>query len=513
MSRRGRARRIGIAVVGLGILAALAPSQATAHALGQVFTLPVPLGIYLSAAALTVAASFVVAVLLVRPPSPIPSYPAHPLSPGLARLGSTALQVIGMAWWFGAIAAGLLVDPISPLPAVLFWIGIWVGLPIVAVVLGNPWPSLSPFRTIFRGLERGARAIGFDRLDAGLRYPLALVRWPVVLLLFAAVWSELVLPNRVTPTTVAALLVGYTVLTLIGMTLFGRIAWLRHAELFETYLGWFGRVGPLGRRVVEPDTCSGCAEGCDPRHCVDCPECAAAADPGERRPELRPWFTGLSEVAHAGWSDAAFVVLALSAVSFDGLQETIVWGTVMNPLFNVLLPVVGGLNTVLVVQTLGLLGVWLAFMLAFAAAAALTRLMHDPGRALEPLGAVAGAYAATLLPIAGGYLIAHYLTLVIQAGVWIPTLLADPLSTVAPQLDWIPISAVWYLSVGAIVIGHIAAVVLAHRRALSDSTTRPILAGLPLVVLMVGYTVISLWIIAQPITLEPGSSPAALLVR
>ena len=200
-------------------------------------------------------------------------------------------------------------------------------------------------------------------------------------------------------------------------------------------------------------------------------------------------------------------------MTFDGLQWTAVWGPVMNPLFTTLLPVVGGLNTVLVVQTIGLTGVWLAFLVAFTAATALTRRMHDPGRAMEPLSRVAGAYAATLLPIAGGYLVAHYLTLVVQGVVWVPTLLADPLSTVAPPLDWIPISGVWYLSVAAIVVGHVAAVVLAHRRALRDSASSPILAGLPLVVLMVGYTVLSLWIIAQPITLEPGSAPAALIVR
>ena len=100
----------------------------------------------------------------------------------------------------------------------------------------------------------------------------------------------------------------------------------------------------------------------------------------------------------------------------------------------------------------------------------------------------------------------------VQGIAWIPSLVADPSSTVAPPLDWMPISGVWYLSVGAIVIGHIAAVVLAHRRALRDSARRPILAGLPLVVLMIGYTVLSLWIIAQPITLEPPTtSPAALL--
>ena len=68
-------------------------------------------------------------------------------------------------------------------------------------------------------------------------------------------------------------------------------------------------------------------------------------------------------------------------------------------------------------------------------------------------------------------------------------------------------------SVGAIVVGHVAAVVLAHRQALRDSATRPVLAGLPLVLLMIGYTVLSLWIIAQPITLEPRTTPTALVLR
>jgi hypothetical protein len=67
--------------------------------------------------------------------------------------------------------------------------------------------------------------------------------------------------------------------------------------------------------------------------------------------------------------------------------------------------------------------------------------------------------------------------------------------------------------VGAIVLGHVVAVVLAHRHALREAASRPVLAGLPLVLLMVGYTVLSLWIIAAPITLEPGTPPAALIAR
>ena len=172
----------------------------------------------------------------------------------------------------------------------------------------------------------------------------------------------------------------------------------------------------------------------------------------------------------------------------------------------------GPYPSVLVGQTIGLLSVWLLFLGAFVAAVWLMKQMHDPGEQPMPMGVAVGAYGATLLPIAGGYFIAHYLTVVIQGAIWVPTLLADPLATVPPRLDWFPVSAIWYLSVGAIVLGHIVAVVLAHRLALRDARLRPVLAGLPLVLLMVGYTVLSLWIIAAPITVEPGTAPAAVVI-
>lgn len=511
-----RAERPHLTVRSLAALAACvaalaAPQPALGHAIGQVFTLPVPLALYLSGAGLAVAASFVVSVLAIRPAGPVPRYPAASVPTAIARPVSWGLRLVGLAWWFGAVASGYLVDPISPLPAVLFWVGIWVGLPIVAVLLGNPWPSLSPFRTLFDLLDGGVRLLGTRGLAPALSWPAALARWPAVALLFGAVWCELVLPDASQPSVVANLLVAYTLLTLAGMAAFGRAAWLRNAELFDILLGWFGRVGPVGRRAADRRLCDGCGERCDPARCVDCPDCVAVAEPRELRVELRPWFSGLTEVRGAGWSDAAFIVLALAAVTYDGLAETSFWGRLMQPFFSVAFDLVGALNAVLLIQTLGLVAVWLAFLAAFSVAAWLTRALHDPGREVAPLGATAGAYAATLLPIAGGYLVAHYLTLVIQGGLWLPELVADPIATVAPNIDFIPTAAIWYLSVGAIVVGHIVAVVLAHRLALRDAPRRAVLAGLPLVVLMVGYTVLSLWIIAAPITAEPGTPTVARL--
>ena len=512
MSRRGRTAAT-TAIAATAVLALAAPRPALGHAIGQAFTLPVPLTLYLAAAGLAVAASFVVSVMVVHPAGEQARYATRPVSDGVARPLSRILQALGLVWWLGAIAAGYLAESISPLPAVLFWIGIWIGVPLTAAVLGNPWPSLSPFRTLAGLLAGAARLTGARRGDLGVAYPAGLGRWPAVAFLFIALWCELILPGNDEPITIGTLLLGYTLLTLAGALVFGRVAWLRNAELFEVLAGWFGRIGPLGRRAVDPEVCDGCAEACDPNRCVDCPECATAAEPGERRAELRPWFVGLTEVRRVKGSDVAFIVLALAGVTFDGLKETTFWGGLANAIFPAVLDVVGVLNALLLIQTVGLVGTWLLFLAAFWLAASLTRAIRDPARRPAPLAQLGGTYATTLLPIAAGYLVAHYFTELLQGAVWLPQLLTDRMATVAPNLDWFAISAVWYLSVGAIVLGHVVAVVLAHRVALRDVPSRPVLAGLPLVVVMVGYTVLSLWIIASPITLEPGVTPAGLLVR
>jgi hypothetical protein len=500
MSRSGR---LAAAAAGVLLFGATLPLPVTAHAIGGTFQLPVPLFLYLAGAAIAVAASFVVTVVVARSAAPA-TYRLRPASTMLASVARWTLRALGLAWWYGAIIVGLLVGDISQLPGVLLWIAIWVGLPIAAALIGNAWPSLSPFRSTFGALEWIALRLGARGLDLGLAYPPGVARWPAVALLAVGVWAELILPGSATATTVARLLLGYTVLTIVGMVMFGQIGWLRNGELFEVELGWFGRIGPIARESVSAALCDGCGEVCHPFRCVDCPECAVAADDTERRSGFRWWIVGLTDVARAGWSDAAFVIVLLAGVTYDGLHETR-FGAVM--LETLLPPITWAfgvtLTAFLLVETIAFGLVAATFLLAFAAVRWLTRQLA--AGALSP----AGVYAATLLPIAAGYLVAHYLTLVIQGIVWLPALLADPLLSLAPELTWIPVSAVWYLSVAAIVGGHIAGIVLAHRLSLLDSPDRATIAGLPMVALMIGYTILSLWIIAQPIVVEPGVQPAA----
>jgi len=61
---------------------------------------------------------------------------------------------------------------------------------------------------------------------------------------------------------------------------------------------------------------------------------------------------------------------------------------------------------------------------------------------------------------------------------------------------------VWLTSIAAIVVGHIAATWVAHRTAYADQRSA-LTSQYPMVVLMIGYTVTSLWILAQPIVQGP----------
>jgi ABC-type amino acid transport system permease subunit len=114
-------------------------------------------------------------------------------------------------------------------------------------------------------------------------------------------------------------------------------------------------------------------------------------------------------------------------------------------------------------------------------------------------------FAPTVLPIAAAYELAHNYPFVLRN---LGTLLAQ-LATIATSasvapiapLEWLTVGLFWGSQVLLIVLGHVIAVVAAHRVALARTETAGQARRMhaPLVVLMVGYTVLSLWIVSRPI--------------
>ena len=79
-----------------------------------------------------------------------------------------------------------------------------------------------------------------------------------------------------------------------------------------------------------------------------------------------------------------------------------------------------------------------------------------------------------------------------------------PTSSYQPSFILAGAAIVWYVQVVLIVLGHVIAVYLAHLRAGERFRTAQavLLSQYPMLVLMVLYTMTSLWILAQPITRE-----------
>ena len=75
------------------------------------------------------------------------------------------------------------------------------------------------------------------------------------------------------------------------------------------------------------------------------------------------------------------------------------------------------------IRTVGLVAIWLMFLAAFIGISALMSRMAGGSRA--PLE-VARRFALTLVPIAIGYHVAHYLVFLLVQGQYIVPLLSDP---------------------------------------------------------------------------------------
>ena len=123
---------------------------------------------------------------------------------------------------------------------------------------------------------------------------------------------------------------------------------------------------------------------------------------------------------------------------------------------------------------------------------------------------LARSFALTLVPIAIGYHVAHYLVYLLVQGQYMIPLLSDPFGrgwnlfgTAGYRVDVALAGArfSWYTALGAIVIGHVFAVYLAHIRAITvfGSARVALATQAPLTLLMVVYTFVGLSITAQPI--------------
>ena len=511
-------------------LFAFVPGSLFAHGFAQRYDLPVPLGLYLAGAAAAVVLSFLVIAFFVRGKRVLDSYPrlnllANPLGRFFASpFPVQLLRLFSVGFLALVIVAGYIGDenPFENIAPTAIWVIWWVGFAYISGLVGDLWAVINPWSAVYRWAENLWQVL-FPSTGFGinLSWPGWLGRWPAVLLFAWFVWAELIWPQSDTPASLAKAALTYSVITWLGMFTFGRYHWLRSGEAFTVVFGFLARFAPSEFRVTDTAACA----DCESRHCCDrftgcvnCLECFEKTAKDQRERNLRPWAVGLLTDRPLSTSSMVFVLLMLSSVTFDGLLATPLWAELsrwmiysenMRPLIIALQEVTG--NAIAAVGTIALVVFLLLFQLLYLLFSALMHLsVPAANRTGTSVRQVAGLFVLSLIPIALAYHLAHYLSYLVLVGQYIIPLASDPFgmgwdlfgtSLYIVDISIVNARMVWYTSVIAIVTGHIIAVWLAHVMALRTfhSNRAALASQIPMLLLMVGYTMLSLWILAQPV--------------
>jgi len=481
------------------------PGAASAHGFAQRYDLPVPLSLYIGGAAATVALSFVVIAWFMRSHDARADYPRFDLlRTHLGRVfGSRYLagtiRLLASCTLVLVIVAGFIGDqnPFQNIAPTLVWVIWWVGFAYVSGLIGDIWALLNPWAAMFDYVDRLVRRI---RPEQGASLKLTWPDWlgdaPALLLLLWFVWAELIWPDSDVPTRLASAVLTYSLITWLGMFLFGKQAWLRHGEAFSVLFSLLARFAPTEYRVV----------------------CPASDGHDERQLNLRPWAVGLLTDRPLEISRTVFVVVMLAGVTFDGLLATPLWATIgqamlvsetIRPAILLLQDITG--DAIAAIGTIAMFVFLLSFQLVYLLFSALVwRVLPARIRAETSIRAIAGLFVLTLIPISLAYHLAHYLSYLLIVGQYMIPLISDPFGFgwdlfgtghYMVNIGIVNARFVWQTSVVAIVVGHIIAVYLSHVTALRVFADKRValISQVPMLFLMVGYTMISLWILAQPV--------------
>ncbi len=444
-----------------------------AHGLAGRADLPIPTWLFSWAAAAVLVVSFAALGTLWAKPR-LEGDDFRPVLPRLGRLltGRTldvTCGTIGVLLLVLVIAAGITGAQVTPhnIAPTFVYVVFWLGFVPVSVVFGDVFHAFNPWRAVGRLTGWLLRGIDAEPLE----YPRRLGRWPAALGLLAFAALELVSAYGDRPSTVAYAAIVYSSLTWVGMALFGVEPWTRRAEAFGVYFNLFSRLS-----VVEVR---------------------------DRVLGRRPFLSGLARLELMPGT-VAVVMTMIGSVTFDGLSAGPTWLRETKPYINDLAD--AGLGPRFAVELfygLGLIVVVALITGLYLLAIAGVRSV-DGTRSLTDL---ARRFAPTLVPIALAYAAAHYVSLLLFTGQSILPLASDPFGkgwdlfgTESYDISFFVSAEVfWYLQLAFVVGGHVAALVLAHDRALTlyEDKRRAARSQYWMLTIMVFFTVLALWLLSE----------------
>ncbi|MBX0324905.1 hypothetical protein EGH21_17905 [Halomicroarcula sp. F13] len=363
------------------------------------------------------------------------------------------IVVLGLAVYLGVTGPQL---PTASFTILVTFVVVRAGLPMLTYLGGNLWPVLNPWRGIVSLLPTGFRT-----------YPEGLARWPAVGGLLLLVWVEVIFPVSTIPSVLSIAILGYSVVTIAGAVLVGPNAWFGNADPLSVLFRFFGAVAPVKRR--------------DGKLTVKLP----GSD-----------LTNADVITDT--SDVAFVIALIWELTYSGFITTQTGAATIETLVSHSNIGVGAVQIrAILIYTLLFVSGYVVFFGAYWYAGVLSR--RRTGTYISAKR-IAFRFAPSLLAIAAGYHLAHYTGLAVSLSPALGMAIVSPLSPPANPLTLSPPGWFEGLSIAYVLVGHLLAIWAAHATAyeLFSSRLVAIRSQYPFILVMIGYTVISLWILSLP---------------
>lgn len=459
----GSTRRLAVAAAALAVLSlslatdTVAASNVATGLQGEGRDLQVPTWLYLVTGGATVGASALLAMFVtdrrliedIHVWSRSTPAPEGVLRPLRSLVGAIALCGLGLVVYIGLTGPSV---ANANLAVLVVFVGGRAGLVMVAYLFGNPWPALNPWRALSRILPTGF-----------VEYPERWGVWPAVAGLLAILWVEIVLPINTVPGTLAIAVLAYSAYTLTGAVVFSPPDWFRYADPLAVLFRYYGAVAPIQRA----------GDGFE------------LVLPGAklRESDVIDGLSGVAFVLLLVWelTYSAFIVVPAGIATVESFV-----GLGIPPLVAYALLLFAGYG-------LFLGSYWLA-----------TRYAKRLSETYVTRESVAIRFAPPLLGIAAGYHLAHYFTFFVSLSPSLALALGSPFSPPIPPLTLVLPSWFGLLNVAFVLAGHLLAIWAAHAASFSvfPSRLQAIRSQYPVVIVMIAYTMISLWLISLP-TAEP----------
>jgi len=367
------------------------------------------------------------------------------------RVGVIVGRTLGVSLLGTALASCFWVadDTLVNIAPRIVFVALWVFVPVGSAFLGDLWRWMSPFE-ILAGL--GDRRSG----DGGNK------DWNLhaaATLLAGFLWLELAYHRPAGRTPLTVLLLVWTAWSGIGACVNGR-DWLRSHDPLAVFVRLVASMSP----VHVSDNSLRC-----------------------RRP-----LVGLGQIP-VQKGVAAVVLVVLGGTSFDGLSRTSWWGDI-----------IGGRTgwNATAFNTVGLL-----FSMSLVTALFLGCVRWMQRRDGNDDADFEDGFALSLVPVAVGYAIAHYIGMAVFEGQKLFIQMSDPfdrgwnlLGSADGYINYRVVGPTVLAAIQAlgIVGGHLAGVIVGHDRALATLRKKDDVTGqLPLVILLASLTAIALILLVE----------------